>query len=70
MTVNKVFKNYISTTEEAEDLLNRLESSKVFSVIDLRNAFLQVPLDEASKHLTTISAPYGLFEYTFLPFGL
>ncbi len=52
MTVNKVFRNYISTTE---DILNRFESSKVFSVIDLRNAFLQVPLDEASKQLTTIS---------------
>ncbi len=61
MVVNKVLKNYISTTEETEDLLNRLESSKVFSMIDLRNAFLQVPLDEASKQLTTISTPYGLF---------
>ncbi len=62
MTVNKVLQNYISTTEETEDLLNRLESSKVFSVIDLRNAFLQVPIDEASKQLTTISTAYGLFE--------
>ncbi len=39
MPVNKVLKNYISTIEETEDLLNRLESSKVFSVIDLKNAF-------------------------------
>ncbi len=39
-------------------------------MIDLRNAFLQVPLDETSKQLTTISTPYGLFEYNFLPFGL
>ncbi len=37
---------------------------------DLRKAFLQVPLDEASKQLTTISTPYGLFEYNFLHFGL
>ncbi len=71
MTVNiTVLKNYISTTEEIEDLLNRLESSNVFSLIDLRNAFLQVPLDEASKQLTTISTPYGLFEYNFFPFGI
>ncbi len=70
MTVNKVLNNYISTTEETEDLLNRLESSNVFSVIDLRNAFLRVPLDEASKQLTTISTPFGLVEYNFLPFGL
>ncbi len=43
---------------------------KVFSVIDLRNAFLQVSLDEASKQLTKIFTPYVLFEYNFLPFGL
>ncbi len=66
----KVLKNYICTTEETEDLLNRLESSTVVSVIDLRNAFLQVPLDEASKQLTTKSTPYSLFKYNFLPFGL
>ncbi len=35
MTVNKVLKICTSTTEETEDLLNRLESSKVFPVIDL-----------------------------------
>ncbi len=66
MTVNKVVKNYISTTEETGDLLNRLESSNVFAVIDLPNAFLQVQLYEASKQLTTISTLYGLFEYNFL----
>ncbi len=33
MTVNKVLKNYISTTEETEDLLDRLESSKLFTQI-------------------------------------
>ncbi len=33
MTVSKVLKSYISTTEETEDLLNRLESSKVFTQI-------------------------------------
>ncbi len=37
-----------------------LESSKISSVIDLLNAFLQVPLDEASKQLTIISTPCGL----------
>ncbi len=70
MTVNKVLKKYISTTEETEDLLKRLESSKVFSMIDLRNAFLQVPFDEAPKQLNIISTPHGLFEYNILPFGL
>ncbi len=70
ITVNKMLKNYISTTKETEYQLNRLESSKIFSVSNLRIAFLQVPLDEASKQLNTISTPYGLFEYNFLPIGI
>ncbi len=43
---------------------------KFFSKIDLRNAFLQLPFDETSKPLTTITTPFGLFAYNFLPFGL
>ncbi len=52
MTVDKVLKNHISTTEETEDLLNRLELSIVFSVIDLRNAFIRrgVKADDYNIH--------------------
>ncbi len=45
MAVNKVLKNYISTTEETEDLLNRLEPSKVFSV----KRILTIPIRRGVK---------------------
>ena len=41
-----------------------------FSKIDLQDAYLQIPLDDASSELTTINTPFGLFRYKFLPFGL
>ncbi len=59
-----------STIEEPEDVFHRLNGAKVFVKIDLQNAFLQLPLDEHSKALTTITTPFGLFAYIFLSFGL
>ena len=59
-----------STTPETEDILYKLHGSKYFSKIDLKDAYLQIPLDEASSALTTTNTPFGLFRYKFLPFGL
>ncbi len=49
MTVNKMLKNNVSTIEETEDLLNRLESSKVFSVIEYLIRFLASPIRRGVK---------------------
>ncbi len=51
-------------------MLHKLNGAYVFSKIDLQNAFSQIPLDDNSKALTTITTPFGLFAYNFLPFGL
>ena len=36
----------------------------------MANAYLQLPLDEASKQYTTINTHEGLFQYNWLPFGV
>lgn len=41
-----------------------------FSKLDLTMAYQQIPLDESSKKLTTISTSKGLFQYTRLIYGL
>ncbi|CAH8590815.1 unnamed protein product [Schistosoma rodhaini] len=55
---------------ESKDILNRLHGSKVFSKVDLKDAYLQIPLDQSSSILTTINIPFALFKYNFLPFDL
>ncbi len=68
LTLNRPLLQQSCTTEEPEDVLNKLNGAKVFS--NLQNAFLQIPLHEDSKALTTITTPFGLFAYNFLSFGL
>jgi len=70
VTVNKVLKCASSTTPDVEEMLAGLSGSVIFSKIDLQNAFLQIPLSDKSKELTTINTIWGLYRYRFMPFGL
>ena len=52
-----------------EQLKHDLNGAKLFSQIDLKDAFYQLPLDEESKRLTTFSTPWGLRRSTRLVQG-
>jgi hypothetical protein len=36
----------------------------------LKSSYYQIPVEEASKDLTTISTPFGHYRFTHMPFGL
>ena len=52
------------------DLLPLLAKAKVFSVVDAKNGFWHVQLDNESNFLTTFGTPWGRFRYTRMPFGI
>ncbi len=54
----------------AEELFQKLAGGQRFSKIDLRDAYLQIPLDEESANLLVINTPFGLYRYNRLPFGV
>ena len=53
-----------------DELLSSVGKGKVFSKIDLQNAYLQIPVDEGSQECLVINTHKGMFKYKRLPFGL
>ena len=53
-----------------EDIFTHLARDRVFTKLDLLQAYLQLPVDEDSKDLLVINTPKGLFRYNGLPYGV
>ena len=51
-------------------MLPKLKNAKIFSKLDVREAYWQVMLDQESSKLTTMITPYRRYRWKRLPFGL
>ena len=52
------------------DFADRLHDCTVFSKIDLRKGYWQVPVRPEDVPKTAVATPFGLFEFVRMPFGL
>ena len=50
--------------------LVKLRGGKGFTMLDLKNAYQQLPLDPDSQQFVTINTHRGLYRYKTLPFGI
>ena len=53
-----------------DDTLVQLSVAKLFSKLDVRSGFWQVPLAKYSRLLTTFITPFGRYCFNKLPFGI
>ena len=57
--LNKALKRNHHPLPTTDDLLPELSRAQVFSVVDVKNGFWHVPLDDEGSKLTTFATPWG-----------
>ncbi|XP_055527451.1 uncharacterized protein K02A2.6-like [Wyeomyia smithii] len=53
-----------------DEIFSKLSGNKIFSIIDLSDAYLQVEVDDDSKEMLTINSHRGLFKFNRLAPGV
>lgn len=69
-TVNKIIDPCAFRMLKLEEIVEKTAGAKFYSVLDLRDAYLQVNLAEESQYFTCISTQMGYFTFTKLQFGI
>jgi hypothetical protein len=70
VTVNKYLKEFHYPLPRIDQLFAALSGGEQFTKLDLKNAYLQLVLDDASQPLTAINTHVGTFVYRRAPFGI
>ena len=52
------------------EIMDRLSKAKVFTKLDLHNAYYRIRIWEGDEWKTAFRTRYGHFEYMVMPFGL
>jgi len=68
--LNKAIKQPRYPMTTIEELLSKFTNAKVFTVLDAKNGFFQIKLDEKSLYLTTVWIPDGRYRYLRKPQGI
>ena len=53
-----------------DELISRLGKAKIFTKLDIRQAFYRIRMDPESEEITTFRTRYGMYKCKVLPFGL
>ena len=53
-----------------DDLIDRLGKAKFITTLNLTRGYWQVPLAKSSRHFTSFTTPFGLYQFRVMPFGL
>ena len=68
--VNQAIKRERHPIPTLDELLEEMSGSKVFSKVDIRPRYRQIPLAEEPRPITTFVTHRGLFRFKRLPFGV
>lgn len=67
--LNKAVKRAHCSAPNIDDVKARLNGATHFSVLDAKNGFWMLKLDEESSKLCTFNSPFGRYRFLRMPFG-
>ena len=68
--LNKAIRRTPCYVRTIDDVIPKVSGTSHFSILDARNGFWQVELDDESSKLRTLSTPWGKCRWKRLPFRL
>ena len=68
--LNRITTPSVQVIPHIESCLQKLSGAKLFTSLDLTQAYHQMPIKEADRAKTTVTTEFGLFEYQSCPYGL
>ena len=68
--LNDCLRDHTYPLPSPEDIFANLNGGKIFSKLDLSDAYLQVKVEEECSKLLTINTQTVLYKFNWLPFGL
>ena len=68
--LNAVTKKDAYPLPRTQEVFDQLRGAEIFSTLDLKSGYWQMPMGEASKEKTAFTCHLGLYEFNRLPFGL
>ena len=69
LTINKVIQLDRYPLPLVDEIFAALNGGKLYTRLDLQQAYHQIQLDDDSKKLTVINTPFGLYQFVRLPYG-
>lgn len=70
LTLNKYLETDHYPLPHIETIFQTLRGAEYYCELDLKEAYLQAPLDLNSQELTVINTELGTFKYLYLPYGV
>ena len=68
--LNDVIKREHYRIPTIQEIASEFTGKSVFSILDLKDGYWQVELDESSSYLCTFATSFGRYCFTRMPFGL
>ena len=68
--LNKVLQWIRSPISNKQDLIKRIQGSRIYSKFDMKSRFWQIQIKEEDRYKTNFTTPFGHYEWNVMPFGL